>query len=117
MDDITVTPRVSGSGAIPHAGGFLSARALAHQAPEARAAAMRGPDSRGYPGHGSCNCFAPAMNEDETADVVLFEQSVLDADDLVEQEIEDLDDDYEPSEEVILLDLVRLDDDDIVAVA
>jgi len=56
------------------------------------------------------------MNEDESDDVVLFEQ-VLDADDLVEAEIEELDDDYQPSEEVILLDLVRLDDDDVVVIA
>ena len=75
------------------------------------------PDSRGYPGHASCNPFASAMNEEETADLVLFEQPVIDADDLVEAEVEDLDDDYQPSEEVILLDLIRLDDDDVVVIA
>ena len=57
------------------------------------------------------------MNEEETDDVVLFEQPYIDADDLVEAELEDLDDDYEPTEEVILLDLVRLDDDDLLDVA
>ena len=74
------------------------------------------PDSRGYPGHAGCNCFASAMNEEETDDLVLFE-SVIDADDLVEAEVEDLDDDYQPSEEVILLDMIRLDDDDVVVIA
>lgn len=57
------------------------------------------------------------MNEDETDDVVLFEQPYIDADDLVEAELEDLDDDYQPSEEVILLDLMRVDDDDVVVIA
>jgi hypothetical protein len=55
------------------------------------------------------------MNEDESDDLVLFEQ-VIDADDLVEAELEDLDDDYQPSEEVILLDLMRLEDDDVVVI-
>ena len=57
------------------------------------------------------------MNEEETDDLVLFEQPVIDADDLIEAEVEDLDDDYQPSEEVILLDLIRLDDDDVVVIA
>lgn len=57
------------------------------------------------------------MNEEETDDLVLFEQPFIDADDLVEAEVEDLDDDYQPSEEVILLDTLRLDDDDVVVIA
>lgn len=56
------------------------------------------------------------MNEEETDDLVLFEQPYIDADDLVEAELEELDDDYEPSEEVILLDLMRLEDDDVVVI-
>jgi hypothetical protein len=55
-----------------------------------------------------------AMNEDETDDLVLLEQRVLDADDLVEAEIEPVDDDYTPMEEVILLDTLRLEDDDLI---
>jgi hypothetical protein len=57
------------------------------------------------------------MNEDETDDVLLLEQQVLDAEDFIEAEIEPVDDDYQPAEEVILLDLVRLDDDDLLDVA
>ena len=55
-----------------------------------------------------------AMNEDENGDLIMFEQQVLDADDLVEAEIEPVDDDYEPMEEVILLDTIRLEDDDLI---
>lgn len=54
------------------------------------------------------------MNEEESDDVVLLEQQVLDADDFIESEIEPVDDDYEPEEEVILLDTLRLDDDDFL---
>jgi hypothetical protein len=57
------------------------------------------------------------MNEDENDDFILLEQQVLDADDLVEAEFEPVDDDYEPAEEVILLDMMRLDDDDLLDVA
>lgn len=53
------------------------------------------------------------MNEDESDDLIMFEQ-VLDADDLVEAEVEPVDDDYEPMEEVILLDTLRLEDDDLI---
>lgn len=56
------------------------------------------------------------MNEDENDDVILLDQ-VVEADDLVEAEVEPVDDDYEPSEEVILLDMLRLDDDDLLDVA
>lgn len=55
-----------------------------------------------------------AMNEDETDDVVLLEQQVFDADDFIEAEVEPVDDDYEPAEEVILLDTLRLDDEDLL---
>ena len=58
-----------------------------------------------------------AMNEDESDDVILLEQHVFDADDLVEAEVEPVDDDYEPAEEVILLDMMRLDDEDLLDVA
>jgi len=54
------------------------------------------------------------MNEEETDDVVLLEQQVLDAEDFIEAEVEPVDDDYEPAEEVILLDTLRLDDDDLL---
>jgi hypothetical protein len=54
------------------------------------------------------------MNEDESDDVVLLEQQVFDADDFVEAEVEPVEDDYQPAEEVILLDTLRLDDDDLL---
>lgn len=57
-----------------------------------------------------------AMNEDETDDVIVLDQ-VVDADDLVEVELEPVDDDYEPAEEVILLDTIRLEDDELLDVA
>ncbi|HSD86548.1 MAG TPA: hypothetical protein VLB44_03500 [Kofleriaceae bacterium] len=56
------------------------------------------------------------MNEDETDDVIVLDQ-VVDADDLVEVELEPVDDDYEPAEEVILLDTIRLEDDELLDVA
>lgn len=58
-----------------------------------------------------------AMNEDENEDLVLLDEPELDAADLVESEIEPLDDDYEPTQEVILLDMRRLDEDDLLDVA
>jgi hypothetical protein len=55
-----------------------------------------------------------AMNEDETDDVILLEQRVLDAEDLVDDEVELIDDDdFSPTEEVILLDLIRIDPADL----
>jgi hypothetical protein len=61
------------------------------------------------------NALGPfAMNEDESDDVILLEQRVLDADDLVDDEIELIDDDdFSPTEEVILLDLIRIDPADL----
>ncbi|HUS32222.1 MAG TPA: hypothetical protein VMZ53_27165 [Kofleriaceae bacterium] len=53
------------------------------------------------------------MNEDENDDFILLEQHVLDAEDFVEAEVEPVDD-YEPAEEVILLDTLRLEDDDLL---
>ena len=55
------------------------------------------------------DALAPfAMNEDESDDVILLEQRVLDADELVEDELELVeDDDFSPTEEVILLDMMR----------
>jgi hypothetical protein len=60
---------------------------------------------------------AIAMNDDETDEVIVLDQLVVDGDDLVEVDVELVDDDYEPVEEVILLDIVRLDDDDLLDVA
>jgi hypothetical protein len=54
------------------------------------------------------------MNEDENDDFILLEQRMLDAEDFVEAEVEPVDDDYEPMEEVILLDTLRLEDDDLI---
>lgn len=57
-----------------------------------------------------------AMNEEESYDeLILLEQPVLD-DDLVEVAMEP-EDDYKPYEEVILLDMMRLEDDDLLDVA
>jgi hypothetical protein len=56
------------------------------------------------------------MNEEESDDVLLLEQHVLDADDLVDDELELIDDDdFSPTEEVILLDMLRIDPTDIEA--
>ncbi len=55
-----------------------------------------------------------AMNEEENDDVILLEQRVLDADELVEDELELVDeDDFSPTEEVILLDMMRIDPADL----
>lgn len=61
------------------------------------------------------DALAPfAMNEDESDDVILLEQRVLDADELVDDEVELIDDDdFSPTEEVILLDLMRIDPPDL----
>jgi hypothetical protein len=54
------------------------------------------------------------MNDEENDDVILLEQRVLGAEDLVEDELELVDDDdYNPTEEVILLDYMRLDPADL----
>ena len=54
------------------------------------------------------------MNEEENNDVILLEQRVLGAEDLVEEELELVDDDdYNPTEEVILLDMMRFDPADL----
>jgi hypothetical protein len=68
----------------------------------------------GLPGGTAAAIHTDAMNEEETDDVVLLEQNVLDAEDFIEAEVEPVDDDYEPAEEVILLDTLRLDDDDLL---
>lgn len=58
------------------------------------------------------------MNEEETyAELVLLEQPVIDVDDLGEAEVAPYEDDYQPSQEVILLDMMRFDDDDLLEVA
>jgi hypothetical protein len=55
-----------------------------------------------------------AMNEDESDDVILLEQRVLDAEELVDDEVELIDDDdFSPTEEVILLDSIRIDPADL----
>lgn len=57
-----------------------------------------------------------AMNEDESDDVILLEQRMLDADDFVDDDVELIeDDDFSPTEEVILLDMLRIDPSDIEA--
>lgn len=59
-----------------------------------------------------------AMKEEQSYDeLVLLEQQVVDADDLVEAEVPSFEDDYQPSEEVILLDMMRLEDDELLDVA
>lgn len=56
------------------------------------------------------------MNEEESYDeLILLEQPVLD-DDLVEV-LAEPEDDYKPYEEVILLDMMRLEDEDLLDVA
>lgn len=58
------------------------------------------------------------MNEEETYDeLVLLEQQVVDADDLVEAEVAPYEDDYQPSQEVIFLDMMRVEDEDLLDVA
>jgi hypothetical protein len=57
------------------------------------------------------------MNEEESYDeLVLLEQPVV-ADDFVEAEVAPIEDDYQPSQEVILLDMMRLEDDELLDVA
>lgn len=57
------------------------------------------------------------MNEEETYDeLVLLEQPVND--DLVEAEVAPAyEDDYQPSQEVIFLDMMRVEDEDLLDVA
>lgn len=68
-------------------------------------------------GRGTAGAHIPfAMNEEESYDeLILLEQPVLD-DDLVEVTAEP-EDDYKPYEEVILLDMMRLEDEDLLDVA
>ena len=57
------------------------------------------------------------MNEEESYDELILEQHVVDADDLVEAEVDPYVDDYEPTEEVIFLDMMRIEDDELLDVA
>lgn len=74
------------------------------------------PHNRDF-GRGTFAAHTPfAMNEEESYDeLILLEQPVLD-DDLVEVAAEP-EDDYKPYEEVILLDMMRLEDEDLLDVA
>ena len=77
---------------------------------------MRELDRRTKPrSEGTADALRPfAMNEEENDNVILLEQRVLGAEDLVEEELEMVDDDdYNPTEEVILLDMMRLDPADL----
>ena len=51
------------------------------------------------------------MFDDQDDDVILLDQPVYEAEDLVEAEEEI--DDYQPTEEVILLDLMRVDESEL----
>jgi hypothetical protein len=57
------------------------------------------------------------MNEEESYDELVLEQHVVEADDLVEAEVAPYEDDYQPSQEVILLDMMRVEDEDFLDVA
>ena len=57
------------------------------------------------------------MNEEESYDELILEQHVVDADDLVEAEVEPYVDDYTPTEDVIFLDMMRIEDDELLDVA
>jgi len=80
------------------------------------AKALRGPARRRWTWReGMTDALGPfAMNEDESDDVILLEQRMLDAEELVDDEIELVDDDdFSPTEEIILLDLMRIDPADL----
>lgn len=56
------------------------------------------------------------MNEEENYDELVLLEQVLDSDDYVEVAVEP-EDDYQPTQEVILLDMMRVEDEDLLDVA
>ena len=80
----------------------------------ARCPHLRGRTNRGVAGARGLHSYSPAMHDDtldeDDDDIILLEQPVLDADDLVEDEISE--DDIE-TEQVVLLDMRRLSEPDL----